>query len=76
MTQAQAIQITDSILKDMTPAQVREVVQNSDESLFDTLRMYAWNTGVGGWYYDNSCTLFCVDKVICHLLNIYLEVIK
>lgn len=64
-TRQQAIQVTDSFLKNLTPQKAHTMFVEKNGADVNKLNVWLWGMfpELGGWYYDNECTEFCFNKI-------------
>lgn len=68
LTREEAIAKTDELIAGLNFEASTKLFAECDYSVFE-LQRYAYNQGLGGWYYDDTCTYFCGDMVVRHVVK-------
>lgn len=77
MTREEAVAKTKDIMSHMSHAEATEICTKGDGiDALESARMYAWSTGVGGWYYNVENNTFCTDMIIKSTLLTYMSALK
>jgi hypothetical protein len=72
LTRAEAIKLTDEVISSLTFDKAKEICEPVETAL-ENVRQYAWNLGLGGWYYDFLTNSFCTDMVVHAVMLTYLK---
>ncbi len=69
MERNEAIQFTQNFIESLTIEKAEKIFFEDCQKDLAKLMKFSWNTGVGGWYYDDECTQFCSDAIIFAIVN-------
>lgn len=69
MERNEAIQFTQKFIDSLTVESAQKIFFEDCEKDLAKIMEFAWNTGVGGWYFDSECTQFCSDVIIRSIVN-------
>ncbi len=77
LTRQQAIHWTNLFMNSITPDDAKSILCGLiGIPSIEGANRWLWSQGIGGWYLDDGCQMFCIDAARLQLVTKALEAFK